>query len=289
MMNIKISATSRYLCIFVFFCSIVGCGFIKTFYNNAPTALAWWLDDYFDFTNDQKAILNPALNHIHDWHRNNQLPQYIATLQKLKLALNADNISAKQACDQIERMKISLNTLQMSFIPVISEMAPLVSDEQLTYLSLKLSKRAKKWKSEWWQETAKAQMEARLEKTEEYAEKVYGNISSEQRTLIKQKLLSTPTQPQVIYTEILRRNDDVLKSIHELRNAEMTDSQKYELIKSGLGRLQYSPNEEYQRHADLITQRTCEMIADLHASTDQTQKQHASAWLDSLVGQLSTL
>ncbi len=287
MMNIKITATSRYLCIFVFVCLIAGCSFVKTFYNNAPTALAWWLDDYFDFTNDQKAILNPALNHVHDWHRNSQLPQYIATLQNIKLVVNENNISSKQVCDQIESMKISLKTLQMSFTPVISEIAPLISDEQLTFLSQKLSNRAKKWKSEWWQETLEAQIEVRLEKTEEYAEKVYGNLSSEQRTLIKQKLLSTPTQPQIIYAEILRRNDDVLKSIHELRNAEMTDSQKYVLIKSGLERLQYSPNEEYQKHADLITQRTCEMIADLHVSTNQLQKQHASDWVGKLEKQLS--
>lgn len=286
-MNIKITSTSQYLCIFVFVSLIAGCSFVKTFYNNAPTALAWWLDDYFDFTNDQKAILNPALNHVHDWHRNSQLPQYIATLQKIKLAINEDNMSSEQVCDQIQKVKISLNTLQMSFIPVISEIAPLVSDEQLTYLSQKLSKRAEKWKSEWWQETAQEQLEARLEKTEEYAEKVYGNLSSEQRTLIKQKLLRTPTQPQIIYAEILRRNDDVLKSIRELRNAGMTDSQKFELIKSGLERLQHSPNEDYQQHANLITQRTCEMIADLHVSTNQLQKQHASDWVGRLEDQLS--
>jgi hypothetical protein len=120
----------------------------------------------------------------------------------LKLTASTDNISSKQACEHVDRMKTSLNTLQTAFIPVISEIAPLISDDQLVHLNLKLNECAQKWKSEWWQETVKGQMEARLEKTEDYAEKILGELSSAQRALLKQKLLNTPTKPHIIHAKI---------------------------------------------------------------------------------------
>ncbi len=279
----------RYVCIFLFACSIAGCGFVKASYNKAPSALTWWLDDYFDFTNDQKALLRPALNDVHDWHRNNQLPEYIATLQELKLAAIKDNISSKQACEYIDLMKTSLNALQTAFIPAISEIAPLINEDQLVYLNLKLNKRAQKWKSEWWQETVKGQMEARLEKTVGYAEEIFGDLSSAQRAFIKQKLLNTPTKPHIIYAEIQRRNVYIFQIVSALSGSELNESQKYEMIKSGFERLQKSPDEEYQLHVNDIAMRTCEIIADLHARANQSQKLHASSWFGNIVNQLSNI
>lgn len=271
-----------------FACAISGCGFVKTFYHNAPDIIAWWLDDYFDFTADQKAILKPALTRVHDWHRQHQLPEDIATLQALKLAVSADRITPAEACTHLDQLKMRLSALQVAFIPVISEIAPLLSDAQLRYLKQKLNKRAEKWKSEWWQETPAEQIEARLEKTVELAEKVYGNVSTTQRDLIKQKLLASPTRPSIIYSEIGRRNQDIIQIIIALRSHELHPSQKHALIEAGFARLQSSPNVEYQSHANQLSQRTCETISELHATTSRLQKEHASAWIGDITNQLST-
>jgi len=269
--------------------SVSACGFIKTFYNNSPEIVAWWLDDYFDFKTDQNALLKPALTRIHHWHRNHQLPEDIATLKALKLAVSEESMSPSEACVQIDKIKMRLNALQVAFIPVISEIAPLISDEQLIYLKQKLNKRAEKWKSEWWQETASEQIEARLEKILDFAEKVYGNLSLAQREIIKQKLMASPTEPSIIYAEILRRNEDIIQTIIALRNNELNQTKKDALIEAGFGRLQSSPNIKYQLHANQITQRTCEMVSELHESTSQTQKKHANAWINDISNQLLML
>jgi hypothetical protein len=60
------------------------------------------LDDYFDFKNDQNTLLKVALIRIHNSHRNHELPEDIATLQRLKLTLSEDSISSSQACAQSE-------------------------------------------------------------------------------------------------------------------------------------------------------------------------------------------
>jgi hypothetical protein len=288
-MILHVTFAFRCLYIVLFACSISGCGFVRTFYNNAPEVVTWWLDDYFDFTTDQNALLKGALIRVHDWHRNHQLPEDIKTLTALKHALSEENISASQACAHIDQMKMRFNVLKVAFIPVISEIAPLIGDKQLTYLKQKLNKRADKWKSEWWQATTKEQMEARLEKIVDFSMKVYGNLSEAQREMIAQKLLNSPTQPSIVYTEILRRNQDIIQIFTALRADELNQTQKHTLIEAGFERLQSSPNLEYQLHANQITQRTCEMLSELHVSTSQLQKQHASAWIGGILNQLLKL
>jgi hypothetical protein len=275
------------LCIFILACVINSCSLVNTFYGNAPEVVRWWLDDYFDFTSPQKTLLDPALQRVHVWHRQQQLPDYIAILQDLKSAWNKDQITSDDACQKIDRVKASMSTLQLAFIPAIIEVAPLLSDQQLAYFKQKLSKRADKWKDEWWQESTEAQIDARFEKIEDFAEKVYGDLNAAQRTLIRKKLEDTHTQPSIAYDEMLRRNEDAYQIITTLQKGTLSDSQKTDLVKEGFLRLTDSPNPTYRQHAKQVTQRTCEIISHLHALTNATQKQHASAWFGKLITQLS--
>ncbi|WP_020166694.1 MULTISPECIES: DUF6279 family lipoprotein [Methylotenera] len=270
-------------------CSINSCGFVKTAYNNAPKALSWWLDDYFDFTTAQKAVLNPALHRVHDWHRQNQLPNYIKTLQALQIIVAKEQFSPNEACEKIDQFKDNFNQLQSEFIPTIIEIAPLLTDKQLQYFHAKLEKRALKWKSEWWQETPEEQLSMRLEKIEDLAEKIYGDLNDAQHTLLKQNLAITPVNPALSYAEILRRNEDVEQIVTALHNQSLSPENKTQLVKDGFERLQNSPNPTYQTYANQMKKRTCEIIADLHASTDSKQKQHANDWLESYIVQLSSL
>lgn len=262
---------------------IGSCGFVQTAYNNAPQALSWWLDDYFDFTQSQQSALNPALNRLHDWHRQNQLPLYIATLKEVQSNVSKAQISTGEACEITDNMKLLFDELQLESIPIIVDIAPLLSDKQLQYFQKKLDKRAQKWKSEWWQDTPKAQIEMRLEKIESFSEKLYGDLSESQQTLLKQNLTKTPINPALSYAEILRRNTDAYDIVYALNKQVVSPQSKANLVKAGFDRLKNSPNPEYQAYANQIKQRTCEIIADLHNSTNATQKQHANDWLESYI------
>lgn len=268
---------------------INSCGLVKTVYNNAPEALSWWLDDYFDFTQAQKSVLNPALHRLHDWHRQNQLPSYIATLQDLQNVVIKEQISPSEACEKIDSVKSHFSELQLEFIPTIIEIAPLLTDKQLQYFQTKLEKRALKWKSEWWQETPEEQIEARLDKIESFAEKVYGNLNESQGAMLKQNLAITPIKPALSYAEILRRNEDVYQIVTALHNQSLSPEDKSQLVKAGFVRLQHSPNQAYQAYANQVKEHTCKIISDLHASTKAEQKQHAKNWLENYIVQFSSL
>ncbi len=268
---------------------INSCGLVKTVYNNAPEALGWWLDGYFDFTQTQKSILNPALHRLHDWHRQNQLPSYILTLQDLQKMVIKEHISANEACEKMDGIRENFSELQLESIPIIIEIAPLLSDEQLQHFQAKLEKRALKWKSEWWQETPEEQLEVRLDKIESFAEKVYGTLSESQLAMLKQNLAISSIKPALAYAEILRRNEDVYQIVTALHNQSLSTENKSQLVKQGFERLKSSPNPAYQVYANQVKQRTCEIMAELHASTNAKQKQHAKDWLENYIVQFSGL
>lgn len=274
----------------VAFCCLLGsCSLVSTVYQNAPEMMRWWLDGYFDFTKEQKTVLTPALHQVHEWHRQQQLPQLIIQLKTVHQAVSQDSMASAQACQTVDAIKSQFYQLQTAFIPTIIQIAPSLSDRQLDYLKSKLDKRAQKWKSEWWQESKDAQIEARLEKFVDYAEKVYGKLNRQQITLIEQQLSLHPTRPELTYAEILRRNQDVETILRALRDSSLNESQQQTLIADGFARLQHSPNEAYQRYVSQATLDTCDTISKLHASTSDQQKKHASDWFEKYIRQFSAL
>jgi len=270
------------------------CGLVKTVYDNAPAAVSWWLDGYFDFTQSQQAILKPALHQLHDWHRQQQLPVYVGILQGLEQTMMQQQISAAVACEAIEQIKTSFSELQLESIPIVLALAPSLSDQQLQYVQKKLDKRARQWQDEWMQPSPSEQRAVRLEKIEDFAEKIYGSLEPSQHLLLKQDLALAPINPLLTYAEIVRRQEDAYQIITTLKNAALTNQslsaqRQYQLVKDGFERLQHSPNKRYAAYADKVNVHSCNMIAHLHSSISNKQKQHASELMEKYRLQFSEL
>lgn len=273
---------------------IASCSLIKTGYNNAPSLTIFWLDDYFSFTQAQNLVLKPSLQTLHNWHRQSQLPSYIVLLQELQNNFAKDQISASETCEKLDEIRVNIRTVQLESIPIIIEIAPLLSDKQLGRFQQKLDKRSEKWKADWWQESKQGQLEVRLEKTENFAQKVYGDLSVAQLNLLKQRLVQANINPEISYKEIQRRNEDaftILSTLQKptLQKQPLSEEEKSQLVKAGFDRMQKSSNQAYQNYADELTKHTCETIANLHSSTNDQQKLHAKNWLQDYIVQLTAL
>lgn len=275
--------------VFLLAINIVSCSLIKTAYNNAPEAMHWWLDGYFNFTASQSTKLKPALHTLHHWHRETQLPLYVERLQKIQSDLSQDTITASTVCETMNNTQDMMQNIQLESMTIITEIAPLLSDKQLIYFEKMLQKRALKWESEWLQDSEEAQIEARLNRTIDYAEKLYGHLNISQKKMLKQKLLSSDYQAAMSYTELLRRNEDALQIMIGLNRGNLDQNEQERLLKQGFSRLINSPNSGYQDYADQLKLNTCDMIANLHATTDTKQKEHAKAWLENFIAAFKSL
>lgn len=290
----------------IFFCYLItSCSFIKTGYNNAPKLSIWWLNDYFNLSQTQILKLESALNDLHFWHRQQQLPEIIALLDTMQAAFISDNISADAVCEQVQAFKSKVYALQTKSIPIILAIAPTLTDQQLARFLMKLDKRTQKWKSQWWQESEKEQLSVIVDKAEDFAEKVYGDISEDQLMILKQSLTEANIKPAISYDEILRRNNDAIAILNALRNINKGANQindvvnepavdqvseiQTKLVQAGFDRMQKSPNSAYQQYVTKLAKNSCETIAKLHTSTNAKQKQHAKKWIGDYIVQLSAL
>ena len=296
---------SKTIFIFLFCYLITSCSFIKTGYNNAPKLTLWWLNDYFNLTSTQIHTIEPALNDLHNWHRKQQLPEIIMLLNTMQSAFASDKVTADAVCEQVQAFKSNLFALQTESIPIILALAPTLTEKQMARFQKKLDKRAQKWKSQWWQESENDQLLARLEKSEEFLEKVYGNLSFEQLTLLKTQLAQANFNPATSFNEILRRNIDAVAILIALQNESKStyhknDSQslqlveqyleiKTKIVQAGFDRMQKSPEFTYFQYANQMTKHNCEAIANLHATTSIEQKLNAKKWLKNYIVQLSAL
>jgi hypothetical protein len=280
---------AKHLLILLVCSLIISCSLVKTSYNNAPALVVWWLDNYFNFTPAQNLVLKPALERLHHWHRQHQLPHYVTLLQVAQTSLASEGLTANDACKQLNAIKLSMHALQTESIPIIVEMAPLLSDAQMARFQKKLDERSEEWKSDWWQETREEQLAVRLEKTEDFAKKVYGDLDEAQLNLLKQRVAQANINPEIRYKEILRRNQDAYQIVSELKNQSLSRDEKSQLVKAGFDRIHNSPNQAYQAHADAQAQHTCQTIADLHARTSAQQKLHAKNWINDYLVQLAAL
>ena len=268
---------------------VTSCSLIQTTYNNAPVLTIFWLDDYFSFTQAQNLALKPALQKLHQWHRQTQLSSYIKLLKSMQTSLANQQVSADEVCGKLDEVKLKIHTLQLESIPIIVEMAPQLSAKQLTRFQIKLTERAEKWKTDFWQETKQEQVAERLEKAEDFVEKIYGSLNDAQLTILKQRLIEANINPAISYKEIERRNEDALSIVSGLQSATLSRDEKAQLVKAGFERIQKSPNQTYLSYVNALTNHSCQTISDLHASTNEKQKLHAKNFLDDYIAQITAL
>ena len=68
---------------------LVGCSSTTFVYNRIVFLLPWYLESYVDLNREQKQDLKQLLIPFFKWHREEELPNYLAIIEDLELALDA--------------------------------------------------------------------------------------------------------------------------------------------------------------------------------------------------------
>ncbi len=67
-----------------------GCSAIRLGYGQADTIAVWMADEYFDLDARQKQEFLARFERLHEWHRYEQLPEYVSFLNATKKRLQGD-------------------------------------------------------------------------------------------------------------------------------------------------------------------------------------------------------
>jgi hypothetical protein len=266
-----------------------GCSTVRLAYNQAPLVVDWYLNDYVDFSAAQKPALKSALDQVHVWHRQTQLPAYVETLQKMQRQI-AEPLTPARACDFYEEIQEHVLTTLQGMVRLDQSATGAISLQklanldasQLAFMERKFSKSNIKYREDYLSGTPQQLREKRFEKSLERTEMLYGKLDERQQSMLQTRLGQSGFDPQRAYAERLRRQQDMLQTMRSLASPSgPSAAQAAAALEGVFNRAILSPDLSFRHDARQIKLHNCQTFADLHNSTTPAQRQKALAKLQS--------
>ena len=183
------------------------CSTLKVAYNSSDDLLYWWLDGYADLQDDQKNFTRDALTELQRWHRQQQLPEYIALLQRMQ-AMAPNDITPAQVCAVTEDMKSSFIRVLRRIEPASAQLASQLKPDQLRSVRKRFDKTNQTWKEDWLDPDVQGRLRYRTQQASNRLEDFYGRLDKPQRDALHQWLSTSIFDPALSYAERERRQSD---------------------------------------------------------------------------------
>lgn len=250
------------------------CSLMKVAYNQAPELVYWHLDGHFDFTDAQSLQVKTDLGRLQAWHRQTQLPTYIAALQKLQLQMPSDT-DAAAACAVYTDVRGKLVTLSRQAEPPLATMVLSLQAGQLKHLERRFDKGNDEYREEVLEASPKKQREKRYKEAVKRAEMLYGGLDAKQLAVIARRIDASPFDAPRSFAEKVRRQQDALHTLRPLVAGQGTPEKTQAAMRGLVERTINSPDPAYRDYMEKLTQDTCATLAELHNSTTPAQRHKA--------------
>jgi hypothetical protein len=253
--------------------TLSGCSTIKLVYNNSDDLIYWWLDGYADLQGEQKQFTRDALSDLQRWHRQQQLPEYVALLKRMQ-ALAPNDITPAQVCAATEDMKSSFIRVLRHMEPASAQLASQLKPEQLRSVRQRFDKTNKTWKEDWLDPDAEDRLRYRTKQATNRLEDFYGRLDKPQRDALHQWLSSSVFDPAFSYAERERRQADTLQTLQRIAQEGPAKQESAQaLLRALVERNFNSPNERARAYSQELWNENCAGFAKFHNSTTPAQRE----------------
>jgi len=251
-----------------------GCSVLKVAYNAAPEAAYFWLNDFVDFTEPQAARVRDDLNRMAQWHRSEELPRYVALMQRMERMAGGD-VSAAQACEVTDAVRERITAMTDFVQPSLADLARQMTPAQVGDLRKRFERDDDKWRKDWLDTTPAELQQRRYKLWLERLESIYGTLEDPQRTMLRQQVNLSSWNPALTFAERQRRQRDWLDTLTQLHTTRPADAQARAAIKGLLARSSESPDARWREQRDAVMQESCRVFALVHASAKPAQRDAA--------------
>ncbi len=253
--------------------TLSGCSTIKLVYNNSDDLIYWWLDGYADLQGEQKQFTRDALSDLRRWHRQQQLPEYVALLKRMQ-ALAPNDITPAQVCAVTEDMKSSFIRVLRHMEPASAQLASQLKPEQLRSVRQRFDKTNKTWREDWLDPNAEERLRYRTKQATNRLEDFYGRLDKPQRDALHKWLSSSMFDPALSYTERERRQADTLQTLQRIAQEGPAKQEPAQaLLRALVERNFNSPNERARAYSKELWNENCAGFAKFHNSTTPAQRE----------------
>lgn len=254
---------------------LASCSAIKLGYNALPEVSYWWLDSYLDFNDAQSPRVSDDLTRLQQWHRQNELPRYVALLQRME-QLAPGNLTAQQVCGVADEIRQHIDTISQQAEPAVVAQALSLTPEQIAHLARKYASNDAEFRRDWLDATPAERQERRLKRLLERSESIYGTLGDAQREVLNSQLARSVFDARLVYAERLRRQQDAVQTLRGIAaSPEPNTERARQALRGWLERVRVPPVPEHRRHFDALLQENCALVAALHNSTTVAQREGA--------------
>lgn len=268
-------------------CVLSACSTLKLVYNQSDDLLYWWVDAYVDLEGEQKASTREALSELQRWHRQQQLPEYVALLQKAR-SMALQDITAAEVCMVNDEMKANFATLLRHIEPAAARLGTQLNAQQLQHMRKRYDKTNKDWRSDWLEGSTEKRLRYRTKQALNRLEDFYGRLDDPQREVLNQWLSGSAFDAARNYAERERRQTDSLQTLQRMSDSGSVSAAQG-LLRAWADRAFNSPNESYRSYNQALWQENCVGFAKLHNSTTAAQRQRLVETLRGYETDLKTL
>jgi len=170
--------------------ALAGCSVARVAYSNAPPAVAWMIDDWFDLHDGQKDWVKERAARLVAWHRASELPEYERFLQEIAVRVSR-GIREEDARWAYQGGRALYRRAVERMIPDIADFLMQVTPEQVAYLEKKFDKDNEKSFAQAGA-TPKDRAEKRAKRFLERLEDWTGRLTGAQRELVAARVKAMP-------------------------------------------------------------------------------------------------
>ena len=248
-----------------------GCSAVKLAYNQAPQLVYWRLNNYFNLTDAQADRLRSELGDLHQWHRDQMLPQHAALLQQVQQRL-ADDITADQACRVYADVRLQIDQLIAQVEPRLVVLASQLTESQIRNFEKQQADSNADWRREWLDVPADKLAAHRFKLLLSRAEGFYGALQEPQKAALRSFIAQSTFDPQRSYAERLRRQSDLAQVLRQIASDPASTERNRSLLRGYMERFNTSPDPAYQRYAIQLVEEGCAGFALVHRAMTPAQR-----------------
>jgi hypothetical protein len=276
-MNKAISRVAVLLCL----SCLIACSGTTFVYNRLDTILPWYVDDYVDLNGRQQDQLDEILEPFLRWHRQQELPQYVALLNEVDTTLDKP-VTPEQLAQIYSGMEVAWLRLERESLDGLLELGASLTDEQVAEFLGYLWERQEEYEEEY---LTRDEPEYREESYDSFADTLrdyLGRLTPQQRERLRQASTALERSDEVWLQEraaslqrlsvLLERQPGWQDKVREaVAGRSETTSEDYLQV--------------YEHNLDVIFA----AVADVLNSRSESQDRHLRAELADLRDDLQTL
>lgn len=268
--------------------ALAGCSAVRLGYANGPQLSWWWIDGYFDFDRDQAPQVKFALDRWFAWHRESQLPAYVAFLARARQAV-VQPLSAAAVCGWQDQARAQLEPALQRAIAEFADIVPSLGEAQFQHLAQRYAKINDEMRGDFLQPDLAERRRQSLKRTVERAERFYGTLTEAQLKLVADGIAASPFDPERWLAERAMRQRDAVKTLRQLVAERADRDQRVAGLRALVQRTERSTDPGYRAYYAKLSEFNCALVARLHDSTTAEQRQHAGSFLQGWESDLRSL